>query len=138
MAWAGDAVMSATRPARSPAGQSLVWLVAVLLWAGPAGAGCITQIVGNTAVHHCDGKVFISQTVGVTTVHHGDGKTAVSQTVGGTTVHQFDGKLGTSQTVGTTTLHNIDGRFGISQAIGNFILHSGPLFDNRGEDNRVP
>ena len=135
---AGDAAISATRPDRSVAARAWACLAIGLLWTGSAGAGCITQVVGNTAVHNCDGKVFISQTVGATTVHHLDGRTGVSQTVGGTTVHQFDGRLGTSQTVGTTTIHNIDGKTGFSQAIGNLILHSGPLFQGHGQDDAAP
>ena len=135
---AGDDAVSTTRRTRIVTGRAAACLTAGLLWAGPASAGCITQIVGHTAVHNCNGKVFISQTVGATTVHHVDGRIGVSQTVGGTTVHQFDGKLGTSQTVGTTTLHNIDGKFGISQTIGNLILHSGPLFEARGQDDTAP
>ena len=130
--------MSATRRAKIFAGRTLACLAIGLLWGGSASAGCFTQIVGTTAVHNCNGKVFISQTVGATTVHHVDGRTGVSQTVGGTTAHQFDGRLGTSQTVGTTTIHNIDGKFGVSQAIGNLILHSGPLFQGRGQDDTAP
>ena len=130
--------MSATRYVRIFTGRMLACLAAAVLGAGSASAGCFTQIVGTTAVHNCNGKVFISQTVGATTVHHVDGRTGVSQTVGRTTVHQFDGRLGTSQTVGTTTIHNIDGQLGISQAIGNLILHSGPLFEDHEQGNTAP
>ena len=112
--------MSATWHARILASRALAGLAAGLLWASPAGAGCLTQIVGSTAVHNCNGKVVVSQTVGATTVH------------------QVDGRIGVSQTVGATTIHNVDGKFGISQAIGNLILHSGPLFEDRGEDETAP
>ena len=104
---------------------------AVLLSAGSAYAVCVSQTVGNTTIHNCDGKISVSQTVGGTTVHTIDGKIGVSQTVGATTVHNVDGKLGTSQTVGTTTIHNIDGEFGMLQKIGNTTVYSGPLFDGR-------
>ena len=106
-------------------------LAAALWLSGPADAGCISQTVGTTTVHNCDGKIGVSQTVGGTTVHSFDGKTGTSQTVGNTTVHSFDGKTGTSQTVGNTTVHTIDGKFGLSQRVGNIVIHSGPLFDDR-------
>ena len=92
--------------------RCLVGCLAATLWlSGPAAAGCISQTVGTTTVHNCDGKI------------------GVSQTVGGTTVHNFDGRLGTSQTVGMTTVHTIDGKSGMSQRVGNIVIHSGPLFD---------
>ncbi len=88
--------------------------IAATLWLiGSAAAGCISQTIGTTTVHNCDGKI------------------GVSQTIGGTTVHNFDGRLGTSQTVGMTTVHTIDGKFGMSQRVGNIVIHSGPLFDDR-------
>ena len=135
---AEDTAMSATRHVRALTGLALACLAGGLLLAGPASAACVTQIVGHSAVHICNGKVFISQTVGATTVHHVDGRTGVSQTVGGTTVHQFDGRLGMSQTIGTTTIHNIDGQFGISQVIGNLVVHSGPLFQGHAQDDTAP
>ena len=75
-------------------------LAAALWLSGPADAGCISQTVGTSTVHNCDGKIGVSQTVGNTTVHNFGGKLGTSQTVGNTTVHNFDGTLGTSQTVG--------------------------------------
>ena len=105
--------MSATRHGGIVAGCLFGCLAAALWLSGPADATCISQTVGTTTVHNCDGKI------------------GVSQTVGGTTVHSFDGRLGTSQTVGSTTVHTIDGKFGLSQRIGNFVIHSGPLFDDR-------
>ena len=106
-------------------------LVAALSLSGPAQAVCISQTVGNTTIHNCDGKISVSQTVGAITVHNIDGKIGVSQTVGRTTVHNFDGKVGTSQTVGATTVHNFDGRFGVSQRIGGITAHTGQLFTGR-------
>ena len=103
-------------------------VIAALVLGGSAQANCISQTVGTTTIHNCDGKITTSHTVGSTTVHNIDGKTGVSQTVGSTTVHSFNGKHGTSQTVGKTTIHNIDGKFGLSQTIGDITIHSEPLF----------
>ena len=105
--------MSATKHGRILAGCLFGCLAAVLWQSVPANAGCISQTVGTTTIHNCDGKI------------------GVSQTVGSTTVHSFDGKLGTSQTVGNTAVHNFDGTLGTSQRIGNIVIHSGPLFDDR-------
>ena len=85
-------------------------VVAALALGGPAQADCISQTVGTTTIHNCDGKI------------------STSHTVGSTTVHSIDGKIAVSQTVGSTTIHNIDGKFGVSQRIGGVALHSGPLF----------
>ena len=79
--------MSATRHARFFAGRTLACLTAELLWAGPASAGCITQVVGTTAVHNCNGKVIISQTVGATTIHNIDGQFGISQAIGNLILH---------------------------------------------------
>ena len=106
-----------------------ICVIAALALGGSAQADCISQTVGTTTIHNCDGKISTSHTVGSTTVHNINGKTGVSQTVGSTTVHSFNGKLGTSQTIGKTTIHNIDGKFGMSQTIGAITIHSGPLFD---------
>ena len=131
--------MSATRHGGIVAGYLFGCLAAALWLSGPADAGCISQTVGTTTVHNCDGMLGTSQTVGNTTVHNFDGKLGTSQTVGNTTVHTIDGKLGTSQTVGTTTVHTIDGKFGMSQRIGGGItVHSGPLFDGRRQSNDTP
>ncbi len=79
--------MSATRHARIFAGRALACLGATLLWAGPPSAGCITQIVGTTAIHYCNGKVFISQTVGTTTIHNVDGRFGISQAISNLILH---------------------------------------------------
>ena len=120
--------MPSSRPVSALSMRTFACVVAALALGGPAQADCISQTVGTTTIHNCDGKLSTSHTVGSTTVHNIDGKIAVSQTVGKTTVHSFNGKLGTSQTVGSTTIHNIDGRFGVSQRIGDVAIHSGPLF----------
>ena len=120
--------MPGSRPVSALSMRTFACVVAALALGGPAQADCISQTVGTTTIHNCDGKLSTSHTVGSTTVHNIDGKIAVSQTVGKTTVHSFNGKLGTSQTVGSTTIHNIDGRFGVSQRIGDVAIHSGPLF----------
>ena len=121
--------MSMTKHGGIVAGCLVCCLAATLWLSVPAAAGCISQTVGTTTVHNCDGKIGVSQTVGGTTVHSFDGKIGVSQTVGGATVHNFDGRLGTSQTVGMTTVHTIDGKSGMSQRVGTIVIHSGPLFD---------
>ena len=120
--------MSSSRPVSALSMCTFGCVIAVLALGGTAQADCISQTVGTTTIHNCDGKISTSHTVGSTTVHSIDGKIAVSQTVGPTTVHSFHGRLGTSQTVGSTTIHNIDGRFGVSQRIGGVAIHSGPLF----------
>ena len=120
--------MPSSRPVSALSVRTFVCVVAALALGGSARADCLSQTVGTTTIHNCDGKLSTSHMVGSTTVHNIDGKLAVSQTVGKTTVHSFNGKLGTSQSVGSTTIHNIDGRFGVSQRIGIVTLHSGALF----------
>ena len=105
--------MSATTCGRIGAGCLFTCLAVALALGGPANAGCISQTLGATTIHNCDGKI------------------GVSQTVGDTPVHNFGGKLGTSHTVGTTTIHNFDGKFGLSQTVGNITAYSGPLFAHR-------
>ena len=102
--------MASTRPVSALSMRTFACVVAALALGGPARADCISQTVGTTTIHNCDGKL------------------STSHTVGSTTVHSIDGKIGVSQSVGSTTIHNIDGRFGVSQRIGDVTLHSGPLF----------
>ncbi len=105
--------MTAAKRGRIVAGCLFACLIAALWLSGPAHAGCLSQTVGNTTIHNCDGKI------------------STSHTVGGTTVHNFGGKTGTSHRVGTTTFHNFDGKAGWSHEVGGVTIHTGPLFDNR-------
>ena len=81
--------MPSSRPV-SPSALALFASVAVfVVGVDLAQAECISQSVGATTVHNCDGKISTSHTVGSTTVYNIDGKIAVSQSVGGTTVPQL-------------------------------------------------
>ena len=79
--------MSAARHGGIVAGCLFGCLAATLWLSAPADAGCISQTVGNTTVHNCDGKTGTSQTVGTTTVHTFDGKFGLSQRVGNIVIH---------------------------------------------------
>ena len=129
--WAPRRDMSAIKLGGIVSGCILACLVAVFTSSGAASAGCMSQTIGNTTIHNCDGKIGTSHTVGTTTVHNFDGKVSVSQTVGATTVYNIDGKSGLSHAVGMTTVHNIGGKFGLSHTVGNVTIHSGPLFSDR-------
>ena len=48
-------------------------MIAALALGGSAQVDCISQTVGPTTIHHCDGKISTSHTVGSTTVHSIDG-----------------------------------------------------------------
>ena len=105
--------MTLNRCRRIVWGGLLACLMGALAPVGSAHALCVSQAVGNTTYHTCDGKF------------------GMSQKTGGTTVHTFDGKLAISQTTGATTIHSIDGRIGMSHRTGSLTIHSGPLFESR-------